>query len=110
MCSSSPEARRTPRSERDRSASSPSGEDRLSASRPRTALYRRLIVQGESFWSCVYVLYMDREITRGTLREVIHKGLVESSGNYRIVYEIQDDIILITVVKIGHRKDITRKL
>jgi len=48
-------------------------------------LYKRLIDEGESFWSCVYALYMDREITRGTLREVIRKGLEESRGNYRIV-------------------------
>ena len=48
-------------------------------------LYKRLIDERESFWSCVYTLYMDREITRGTLREVIRKGLEESRGNYRIV-------------------------
>jgi two-component system response regulator AtoC len=48
-------------------------------------LYKRLTEERESFWSCVYTLYMDREITRGTLREVIRKGLEESRGNYRIV-------------------------
>jgi mRNA interferase RelE/StbE len=31
-------------------------------------------------------------------------------GDYRIVYEIQDDILLILIVKIGHRKDIYRNL
>lgn len=31
-------------------------------------------------------------------------------GNYRIVYEIQDDVLLILIVKIGHRKDIYRNL
>ena len=31
-------------------------------------------------------------------------------GNYRIVYEIQEDVLLILVVKIGHRKDIYRNL
>ena len=31
-------------------------------------------------------------------------------GNYRIIYEIQDEILLILVLKIGHRKDIYRKL
>jgi len=48
-------------------------------------LYRRLIEERESFWSSVYTLYMDREITRGTLREVVRKGLEEARGNYRIV-------------------------
>jgi transcriptional regulator with PAS, ATPase and Fis domain len=48
-------------------------------------LYKRLTDEHESFWSCVYTLYMDREITRGTLREVVRKGLEEARGNYRIV-------------------------
>jgi transcriptional regulator with PAS, ATPase and Fis domain len=48
-------------------------------------LYKRLIEERESFWSSVYTLYMDREITRGTLREVVRKGLEEARGNYRIV-------------------------
>jgi mRNA interferase RelE/StbE len=32
------------------------------------------------------------------------------SGDYRIVYEIHDDLLVILVVKIGHRKDIYKKL
>ena len=31
-------------------------------------------------------------------------------GEYRIIYEIQEDVLLILVVKIGHRKDIYRNL
>ena len=27
-------------------------------------------------------------------------------GDYRIIYEINDDIILVTVVSVGHRKEI----
>jgi mRNA interferase RelE/StbE len=27
-------------------------------------------------------------------------------GDYRIIYEINDDIIIVTVVSVGHRKDI----
>ena len=30
-------------------------------------------------------------------------------GNYRIIYEIQDDKLVVLVVHIGHRKDIYRK-
>lgn len=29
-------------------------------------------------------------------------------GNYRIIYSINDDILIITVIKIGHRKEIYR--
>ena len=31
-------------------------------------------------------------------------------GDYRIVYEIQNDTLVILIVKIGHRKDIYRNL
>ena len=31
-------------------------------------------------------------------------------GDYRIVYEIQDNVLVILVVKIGHRKDVYRNL
>ena len=31
-------------------------------------------------------------------------------GDYRIVYEIQEEILIILIVKIGHRKDIYRNL
>ena len=30
------------------------------------------------------------------------------SGNYRILYEIEDAILLVCVVKVGHRKDVYR--
>ncbi len=30
-------------------------------------------------------------------------------GNYRIIYEINDDEIIVVVVKIGHRKDVYRR-
>ncbi|VEN74672.1 conserved hypothetical protein [Candidatus Desulfarcum epimagneticum] len=31
-------------------------------------------------------------------------------GHYRVIYEIQDEVLLILIVKIGHRKDIYRNL
>ena len=48
-------------------------------------LYKRLVEGHESFWTAVYPLYMQREITRGTLRELVSKGLEEARGNYKIV-------------------------
>ncbi len=31
------------------------------------------------------------------------------TGNYRIVYEIHDDVLLVLVVAVGHRRDIYRR-
>ena len=32
------------------------------------------------------------------------------SGDYRIIYEIHDDRLVILIVKVGHRKDVYKKL
>ncbi len=47
------------------------------------------------------------DTTKMTGTNPFHKIRV---GNYRIVYEIQDDVLLILIIKIGHRKDIYRNL
>jgi mRNA interferase RelE/StbE len=31
-------------------------------------------------------------------------------GVYRIVYEIHDDVLVVTVVKVGHRRDVYREV
>jgi len=48
-------------------------------------LYRRLVEGKEPFWTSVYPLFMDREITRANVREVVRRGLEEARGNYKIV-------------------------
>jgi two-component system response regulator AtoC len=48
-------------------------------------LYRKLIEDRESFWTAVYPLYMNREITKGNIRELIDKALNRARGNYKIV-------------------------
>jgi DNA-binding NtrC family response regulator len=48
-------------------------------------LFKRLKEERESFWTAVYPLYMEREITRGNVRDVVRKGLEEARGNYKIV-------------------------
>ncbi len=32
------------------------------------------------------------------------------SGDYRIIYEIHNDTVIILIVKIGHRKDVYKRL
>jgi len=48
-------------------------------------LYKRLMEERESFWTAVYPLYMEREITKGNVRDLVRKGLEEARGNYKIV-------------------------
>jgi transcriptional regulator with PAS, ATPase and Fis domain len=48
-------------------------------------LFKKLVDERESFWSAVYPLYMNREITRSNMRDLVHKGLEEARGNYKIV-------------------------
>ena len=48
-------------------------------------LYKRLVEGKESFWTSVYPLFMDREITRSNVRDVVRRGLEEARGNYKIV-------------------------
>ena len=48
-------------------------------------LYQRIVNQKESFWSTAYSMFMDREITRAHMREVVRRGLEEARGNYKIV-------------------------
>ena len=48
-------------------------------------LYKRLVEGKESFWTSVYPLFMDREITRANVRDVVRRGLEEARGNYKIV-------------------------
>jgi transcriptional regulator with PAS, ATPase and Fis domain len=48
-------------------------------------LFRKLTEERESFWDAVYPLYMNREITKANIRDLIHKGLNDARGNYKMV-------------------------
>jgi len=51
-------------------------------------LFQKLTQERVSFWSAVYPLYMNREITRANVRDLVHKGLEEARGNYKIVLRL----------------------
>jgi two-component system NtrC family response regulator len=51
-------------------------------------LFAKLVEGRQSFWQAVYPLYMNREITRGNVRELVHRGLEEARGNYKIVLRL----------------------
>jgi transcriptional regulator with PAS, ATPase and Fis domain len=48
-------------------------------------LYQRITVDRQSFWTTVYPLYMQREITRSAVRDVVRRGLQDARGSYKIV-------------------------
>jgi transcriptional regulator with GAF, ATPase, and Fis domain len=52
------------------------------------ALYSKLRDEQQSFWHAVYPLYMEREITKDNVRELVRKGLEDARGNYRIVAKL----------------------
>ena len=67
------------------------GPSRPTRERRRTIaddLYKQLIDERQSFWTTVYPLYMQREISRGNVRELVRKGLEEARGNYKIVVRL----------------------
>ena len=68
-----------------------SGDTIVARERRRTVaddLYKKLVHEGQSFWEVVYPLYMNREITRANMRELVHKGLEQARGNYKIVLRL----------------------
>jgi transcriptional regulator with PAS, ATPase and Fis domain len=47
------------------------------------------LVQGQySFWDHVHPLFLDRDITRHDIRELVRRGLRETKGNYRAVLRL----------------------
>jgi transcriptional regulator with PAS, ATPase and Fis domain len=69
----------------------PLGGGRQGRERRRTVaddLFKKLVEERESFWNAVYPLYMNREITRANVRDLVHRGLEEARGNYKIVLRL----------------------
>ena len=54
---------------------------------PADAMSALMLLQGESFWTVVYPLFMSRDITRADLRRVVQIGLEQTKGNYRLLVE-----------------------
>ena len=70
---------------------SPSQSRKPTRERRRTVaddLFQKLVEERQSFWTAVYPLYMNREITRANVRDLVHKGLEEARGNYKIVAKL----------------------
>jgi DNA-binding NtrC family response regulator len=51
-------------------------------------LFRALIDRQLSFWNHVHVLFLDRDLTRHDVRELVRRGLAATHGNYRGVVRL----------------------
>jgi DNA-binding NtrC family response regulator len=50
--------------------------------------WTEMIVHGGSFWTAVHAPFMDRELTKTDVREIIKRGLLETQGGYRKLAEM----------------------
>ena len=48
-------------------------------------LYEQITKHHQSFWTTAYPRFMNREVTRDHVREIVRRGLEEARGNYKIV-------------------------
>jgi DNA-binding NtrC family response regulator len=51
-------------------------------------IYDALVDGGCSFWEHVYPMFINRDLTRKDLTEVVRRGLVTTRGNYRALLEL----------------------
>ena len=51
-------------------------------------LWDRMVVGGDSFWNVVYPAFIDRELTKSDLRQLIKAGLQRTQGSYRKLVEL----------------------
>src|SRR5205085_9160472 len=52
------------------------------------ATWNEMIANGKSFWVVVRQQFMDRELTKNDVREIIKRGLQHTQGNYRKLIEL----------------------
>jgi transcriptional regulator with GAF, ATPase, and Fis domain len=50
-------------------------------------LYRQVVVNGESFWEAVHQPFMNRDLNRSQVKELIRRGLIRARGSYRRLLE-----------------------
>ena len=71
-------------------AQAPAEGSRAAAAAPSRseAMWERMVVGGESFWTVVYPAFIDRDLTRSDLRLLIKAGLQHTQGSYRKLVEL----------------------
>jgi transcriptional regulator with AAA-type ATPase domain len=51
-------------------------------------LYDALVSRGYSFWDHIHPMFLSRDLTRHDLRELLHRGLTTTAGNYRALLHL----------------------
>ncbi len=51
-------------------------------------LYQALVDGGYSFWEHIHPLFMNRDITRQDMRQLVQRGLCATTGNYRALLQL----------------------
>ena len=51
-------------------------------------LYDRVVKDRENFWNLIHAMFMAHDLTRDDLRAIVHRGLRQTSGNYRMLVEL----------------------
>jgi DNA-binding NtrC family response regulator len=52
------------------------------------AAWNEMLVNGKSFWTSVHALFIDRELTKTDLRQIIRRGLEQTQGSYRKLVDL----------------------
>lgn len=52
------------------------------------AAWNEMVISGKNFWAVVHALFMDRELTKTDVREIIRRGLQQTQGSYRKLIEL----------------------
>jgi DNA-binding NtrC family response regulator len=52
------------------------------------AAWNDMVIEGKSFWLAVHPLFIDRELTKTDVREIIRRGLRQTQGSYRKLIEL----------------------
>ena len=48
-------------------------------------LFKRMVQNGESFWTAVYAPFMAHDLTRDDVRAIVKEGLLRTRGGYKAV-------------------------
>ena len=51
-------------------------------------LYDQMALHGESFWSAVHPLFVNRDMTRDDMRAIISRALTQTRGSYKLVLQL----------------------